>query len=247
VERDSFPRQAARTRRFTLGQPRSFTVAKDGSRVAFLRSPAGDDPNTCLWTLDVDTGRERLVADPRALPARGDGAPSPEERARRERARETAGGIVQYAADPGLRTATFVAGGVLYAVDISTGGIHTVENAPDPFDPRPDPTLRWVAYASGRALRVASLQASEASGDRLLVQEDDPDISWGVAEFVAAEEMDRLRGHWWSPDGTAIAAARVDVGPVPTRHRRRWPTRPQERTTPSCPSTCSASTDRGPT
>jgi dipeptidyl-peptidase-4 len=189
-------------------------VAKDGSRVAFLRSPAGDDPNTCLWVLDVDTGRERLVADPRGLHGYGDEALSAEERARRERARETAGGIVQYAADPSLQTATFVASGALYAVDVSSGRIRAVETAPNPFDPRPDPTLHWVAYTSGGALRLVSLQEGEASGDRLLVQEDHPDVSWGVAEFVAAEEMDRLRGHWWSPDGTAIAAARVDVGPV---------------------------------
>ena len=34
---DSFPRQQARTQRFTLGAPRNLTVAPDGSRVAFLR------------------------------------------------------------------------------------------------------------------------------------------------------------------------------------------------------------------
>ena len=43
---ESFPRQKARTRDFTLGAPRSFEVAADGSRVVFLRSPAGDDPQT---------------------------------------------------------------------------------------------------------------------------------------------------------------------------------------------------------
>ena len=33
---DSFPRQHARTQRFTLGAPRNLTVAPDGARVAFL-------------------------------------------------------------------------------------------------------------------------------------------------------------------------------------------------------------------
>src|SRR5918911_1175466 len=87
------------------GQPRSFTVAEDGSRVAFLRSRGGDDPVTCLWVVDVPDGRERLVVDPRALDAPHD-LPA-EERARRERARETAEGVGQYAADPGLSTAVF--------------------------------------------------------------------------------------------------------------------------------------------
>ena len=61
---DSFPRQKARTRNFTLGEPRSFHVAADGSRITFLRSPAGDDERNALWTFDVDAGRERLVDRP---------------------------------------------------------------------------------------------------------------------------------------------------------------------------------------
>ncbi|MBV8527074.1 MAG: prolyl oligopeptidase family serine peptidase, partial [Candidatus Dormibacteraeota bacterium] len=39
----------------------------------------------------------------------------------------------------------------------------------------------------------------------------------GLAEFVAAEEMDRQEGFWWSPDGDRLLVARVDVGPV-----NRW-------------------------
>ena len=62
---EEYPRQVARTRGFTLGAPRSFTVAPDGSRVVFLRSMAGDDPVSCLWVLDPETGEERCVFDPR--------------------------------------------------------------------------------------------------------------------------------------------------------------------------------------
>ena len=40
---------------------------------------------------------------------------------------------------------------------------------------------------------------------------------FGLAEFVAAEEMDRTRGYWWAPDGTAVLVARVDETPV-----QRW-------------------------
>lgn len=44
---ESFPRQAARTQNFTLGTPKAITVAPDGARVAFLRSPGGSDRSTC--------------------------------------------------------------------------------------------------------------------------------------------------------------------------------------------------------
>ncbi|HYX61708.1 MAG TPA: S9 family peptidase, partial [Streptosporangiaceae bacterium] len=93
---ESFPRQEARTRRFTLGVPRSFRISPDGARVAYLRTKGSGDPVTCLWTLDVETGAERLAADPRTLGGDERDLP-PEERARRERVREQAGGIVTYA------------------------------------------------------------------------------------------------------------------------------------------------------
>ena len=91
---DSFPRQYARTQRFTLGEPRTITVSPDGRRVVFLRSSTGSDPVNALWVLDAASGDERLVADPRTLLAddAADDLP-PEERARRERTREGAGGI----------------------------------------------------------------------------------------------------------------------------------------------------------
>ena len=67
TEAVSFPRRHARTQRFTLGAPRAFTVAPDGSRVAFLRSGSGTDRANSLWVLDVPSGEERLAADPRTL------------------------------------------------------------------------------------------------------------------------------------------------------------------------------------
>src|ERR1700683_3825242 len=76
---DSFPRQEARTRRFSLGVPRAFRISPDGGRVAFLRTTSGTDPVTCLWGLDVASGQERLGGDPRA-PGPGGGNPPPAER-----------------------------------------------------------------------------------------------------------------------------------------------------------------------
>ncbi len=45
----------------------------------------------------------------------------------------------------------------------------------------------------------------------------EPGVSFGLPEFIAAEEMDRHRGYWWSPDGSALLVARVDETPV-----NRW-------------------------
>src|SRR6478672_4820529 len=107
----SFPRLQAVTARFTHGSPRAFTIADDGSRVAFLRSAAGDDPVTSLWVLDLSEGEERLVADPAAILGDAGEQRSAEERARRERARVVGAGIVAYSADDAVEKAAFALSG----------------------------------------------------------------------------------------------------------------------------------------
>ncbi len=210
---DTFPRQQARTRRYTLGRPRTFTVAEDGSRVAFLRSRASDDPVGCLWVFDVDTRTERLVFDPSGS---GDEHLSAEERDRRERRRESLTGVTDYATDRAGSIAAFAMDGGLHVADLVNGGARPLHiDAEDPFDPRPDPSGRHIAYVAGGALRVVDV---DGANDRELASDPDPDVSWGLAEFVAAEEMERQRGYWWSPDGTRLAAARVDERPVRVWH-----------------------------
>src|SRR5436309_9869083 len=93
---DTFARLYARTQRFTLGEPHAFTICADGTRVLFLRSVSGTDPRTGVWRLDVADGVEHPVVDPAGT---GDDASLPaEERARRERVRETAAGVVSFSA-----------------------------------------------------------------------------------------------------------------------------------------------------
>src|SRR5215469_7967408 len=206
---ESFPRQAARTKNFTLGAPRSFHITSDGQTVLFLRSQGGTDPVTCLWALDVATGRERLVADPKHL----DGAA---QQARRERVREQASGIVSFAADRDCTIATFTLSGSVYAADLrredGAAQARALATATPAADPRPDPTGRLIAYVSAGALRVYDLRSGE---DRALADPRGADgISFGLAEFIAAEEMERTRGYWWAPDGSAILTQRTDESPV---------------------------------
>ena len=213
----SFPRRHARTRGFTLGRPRGFQVGADGARVAFLRSAAGDDPVNRLWVLELASGAERLVADPARLLGGDPGDLPPEERARRERARERAGGIVAFAADLDLTVASFALAGRLFVADLGgPGGVRELPAGEAVLDPRVDPTGARVAWVADRALHVAPL--GDAGAGRRLAGEDDPEVSWGLAEFVAAEEMGRTRGFWWAPDGERLAVARVDLAKVRRFH-----------------------------
>ncbi|MET7690660.1 prolyl oligopeptidase family serine peptidase [Streptomyces sp. NPDC005483] len=214
TEPDSFPRRHARTQRFTLGAPRAFTVAPDGSRVVFLRSNSGTNRANSLWVLDTADGGERVAADPRALLGGAEERLSPEERARRERSREGGAGIVGYATDAAVELASFALSGRLFSAELRAG---TARELPVPgpvIDPRPAPDGRHVAYVARGGLRVVG---AEGEDDRALAAPESDHVTYGLAEFVAAEEMGRSRGFWWSPQSDRLLVARVDDTPV-----QRW-------------------------
>ncbi|MFI8203371.1 prolyl oligopeptidase family serine peptidase [Streptomyces sp. NPDC085937] len=214
TETDSFPRLHARTLRFTLGAPRSFSVAPDGSRVVFLRSSSGTDRANALWVLDTEGGGERVAADPRALLGGASEQLSAAERARRERSRESGAGIVGYATDAAVELAAFALSGRLFTAELRAGTARELPTPGPVIDPRPSPDGRHVAYVARGALRVIS---AEGAGDRALTTPESEDVTYGLAEFIAAEEMSRSRGFWWAPESDRLLVARVDDTPV-----RQW-------------------------
>ncbi|GAA3009438.1 prolyl oligopeptidase family serine peptidase [Streptomyces lactacystinicus] len=187
----SLPRQLARTRRFTLGVPVQPEPSPDGTTVLFLRGRSGTDPLACLWALDTATGEERLIADPAVLGA--------------------AEGIAGYSTDAVGALAAFALDGALWLADTARGTVRAVPVPVPPQDPRLDPTGRRIAYVAAGALRVVGVDGTD---DRPLAEPEAEDVFYGLAEYVAAEEMFRDRGHWWSPDGTALLVARVDNRPL---------------------------------
>ncbi|MEV7887535.1 prolyl oligopeptidase family serine peptidase [Streptomyces sp. NPDC002817] len=220
---DSFPRRHARTQRFTLGAPRAFVVAPDGSRVVFLRSSSGTDRASSLWVLDPADGGERVAADPRALLGGASEDLSPQERARRERSREGGAGIVGYATDTAVELASFALSGRLFVAELRAGTARELPTPGPVIDPRPSPDGRFVAYVARGALRITGTEGEE---DRALAEPESEQVTYGLAEFIAAEEMGRSRGFWWSPESDLLLVARADDTPV-----RRWwisdPARPE--------------------
>ncbi|MFF3875555.1 prolyl oligopeptidase family serine peptidase [Streptomyces sp. NPDC001978] len=195
----SLPAQLARTARFTRGVPGHFTVTPDGATVLFLRGRTGDDPAPCLWMLDLDSGTERLLADPVRLLG-----PRPRPR-----------GIEAYATDRAVGLVVFALGGGLWTVGLDGGEAWRLPARPPVSDPRPDPTGSHIAYVCRGALRVIG---KDGTGDRTIAEPDAADVEFGVAAHTAATAPDGpARGHWWSPEGTALLVARTDVARV-----RRW-------------------------
>ncbi len=118
--------------------------------------------------------------------------------------------------------AAFALSGLVYAVSLTGGGAGTgpareVTTRTPALDPRPDPAGRRLAYVCDGALRVASLAGGPP--DQVIADpQGAPGVTFGLPEFIAAEEMDRHRGYWWAPDGSALLVARVDETPVTRWH-----------------------------
>ena len=96
------------------------------------------------------------------------------------------------------------------------------------------PTRTDAASPTSAAGRCTST-TSPPGRPRTLAAPEAPQVAYGLADFVAAEEMERMRGYWWSPDGRragrrprrrhtrAALAHRRPRAPRPRAHRRRLP------------------------
>jgi len=141
--------------------------------------------------LDIASGEERLIADPLTLLMQEDPDDIPaEERARRERMRETASGVTMFATDAAVTVVAFPLAGRLFVAGLLSGMARELVVEGPVFDPRPDPTARRLAYVCGNSLRIAELDGSSWE----LASDEDPEVSWGSADFIAAEEIHRIRG-----------------------------------------------------
>jgi dipeptidyl-peptidase 4 len=215
----SLPAQIVRTRRFTLGVPEQFTVTPDGTAVLFLRSRAGDDPVTCLWALDLDSGAERLLADPAELLNASFAQTPGEDDAWQEQAVKDGTGIGAYATGRTGSLAAFTLAGGLWTVDVANGQARRLPARGPAADPRPDPAGRRIAYVSGGALRVIE---ADGTRDRPIVAPGGPDVVFGIAEHAGAVSLRCPRGYWWAPGGAGCWSRgwiprRSSCGTSPTR------------------------------
>lgn len=195
--------------------PTGVKYSPDGSRVTFLKAREDDSSRYDLWQFDVETGEQSMLVDSTLLEPE-EVELSEEEKALRER-RRIAGrkGIVDY--DWGTADTILVPlGGDLHLVTLGANGAQTrqlTETAAFEYDARVSPRGNCVSFVRDGAVFVIELATGE---ERQITPDAEPDnaISYGVAEFVAQEEMSRYTGYWWSPDERHIAFTKVDESTV---------------------------------
>ncbi|MBL8771515.1 MAG: S9 family peptidase [Phenylobacterium sp.] len=186
---------------------RGVKLSPDGKAVTYIKTRADDLTISDLWIADVAGGEPRMLLDGRKLapPAR---ELSEAEKARRERAGVATRGVVDYAWDDQARMILAPVEGDLWVYDIAAGQARQLtRSAADEIDAKVSPKGGFVSF-----VRDDNLYIVPASGgpERAVTEGGTELKSWGTAEFIAQEEMDRSTGYWWSPDDRAIAVAFVD-------------------------------------
>lgn len=192
--------------------PRLLKLSPDGRWLTSLRNRPDEKERYDLWAVDTSTGVARMLLDSTRF---GAGAELSEaEKMQRERARiADQKGIVAYEWAPDARSLLVPVDGDLYLAGLD-GNVRRLTNTPtSELDGTVSPNGGFVSFVRDQNLVVHDLRRN---AERALTSDGGGTLSWGVAEFVAQEEMDRSRGHWWSPDDRRLAVARVDESPVAT-------------------------------
>lgn len=196
----------------TLRDPR---FSPDGKLVVYLKGAEDDKDRLDLWAYDIARRRHRRLVDARAL-VPTERTLSSEEEARRERLRiASLRGIVDYAFSADSRYLLVPLSGDLYLYDLRAPPGRAVRalTATSAYETeaRFSPRGRFVSFVRDQNLYVLEIATGT---ERAITRDGGGTVSYGVAEFIAQEEMDRMDGHWWSPDEARIAYTRVDEGPV---------------------------------
>ncbi|MBL9203259.1 MAG: prolyl oligopeptidase family serine peptidase [Opitutaceae bacterium] len=206
-------RDLAETRNYTLGRPVSPRITPDGKHVIFLRS-APRNPTLKLYEFDLATQRERELLTPAQLLGGAEETLSAEEKARRERLRQSLRGFTAFQMSTDGSRLLVTLSGKLYVV--ARSDLKVIELPGSGWiDPRFSPDGSFVAAAGAdRELHVIELGTNTS---RAITRGATGTLSHGTAEFVAQEEMSRNRGYWWSPDSQTLLVQETDDSQVEVR------------------------------
>ncbi|SEH72312.1 dipeptidyl-peptidase-4 [Rheinheimera pacifica] len=191
--------------------PRSLSMAPDGSRVTYLKGKAGDANRLDLWQYHIKEGKHSLLVDADSLIS-GAETLSDEEKARRERMRLFASGIISYSWSKNSDALLFPLNGDLYYYELRSKSAKKLTDTSEfETDATISPTGRYVAFIRNQNLFVLEIASGK---ETQLTSDGGGDIKNGMAEFVAQEEMGRMTGYWWAPDDSKIAFTRTDESGV---------------------------------
>lgn len=189
---------------------RGVKFSPDGTLVTLLKARSDETDRYDLWAIDTTTGAERLLVDSAKLGSRAELS----ETAKMHRERLRLGGdtgIIAYHWAPDAQHILVPLDGQLYLADLHGNVTQLTDMRAGTLNGMISPAGQYLSFVSNDELMIEPL----ATGKPAQITDGASEtVSWGTAEFVAQEEMDRRTGYWWAPGDRYIAVQRTDVSPV---------------------------------
>jgi dipeptidyl-peptidase-4 len=202
----TFLARLSATNQFRLGRPADAYPTPDGSAVLFLRATA-EDPRQSLYRYDVASGETSELLTPDMILFGAQEELSAEERARRERQRNSAAGFTTFQVSSDSASALVTLSGKLYLVSVTTGAVRPLHTGTaDVLDPKFSPDCTQVSFIFDHDIYVLDLASNNV---RAVTSGGTTEVSHGEANFLAQEELARLTGYWWSFDSGFIVYERA--------------------------------------
>jgi dipeptidyl-peptidase 4 len=205
----------------TGNAPMDLKFSPDGTFLTYRRAAADNRERMDLWKVDIASAKHSEWINPTELGAQGADvtALTEAERAERERRRQFTFGITQYLWHPDGHHLLLPMDGQALLLDSRKR--HLSPRLLTPTDTRQSgiqisPKGTWISYV--RAGNVYLCQV-EGGREQQLTNDASATLTNGLPDFLAAEEMHRFEGHWWSPDEQWLAYCKVDESPVKVSHR----------------------------
>ncbi len=207
------------------GKPPVQPMLSPGGRYAtFLKASADSTEVLDLWAKPLPDGKERLLVAASALTGGKAQKLTEAERMALERKRISQRGItsVLWCGSSDTRL-IFPFSGDLVLVTLSPSDDVppkvtrlTKDDAVPEQNPICDPTGSFVAYVKKGNVVVHDLKTNVA---KPLTKGASKTVSYGLAEFIAEEELGRHDGMWWSKDGNRMLVLEVDESKVGVKVR----------------------------
>ena len=188
--------------------PSSFSFSPDGKYLTYLKS-VDSSGYKGLYGLDLTDKSEFLIADKLGDPSAKE---TLEEQLRRQRLRQMSGGISQYFWTKDSKILIPYQGNIYWLEGpFSTPEILVSASNHPCLDVKASPNGKFISFVSNGDIHL--LEVTSRSSFQLTDGEDD--LTRGVADYIAQEEMGRSTGYWWSPDSCYVAFTEVTEKHIP--------------------------------